>query len=216
MSIRHTVQPGECFASIAARYGFDDYSVVYNHPANAKLKRIRPNPNVLFPGDVVAIPEPKPRELSLNTGRVHPVKVRLPKKELRVVIKNDRDEALASTPYSLQVDGRGTPEEGTTDGNGLLKHPVPAGTQSVVVQIAELSLRMRLGWLAPLRETQDHGVRGAQARLCNLGYNVGSIDGKLSRGTRTAIAMFQHDHEQPVDGELSPELIDQLLKEHGC
>ncbi|HMA94556.1 MAG TPA: peptidoglycan-binding protein [Polyangiaceae bacterium] len=216
MSIRHTVQPGECFASIAARYGFEDYTVIYNHPANTKLKRIRPNPNVLFPGDVVAIPEPKPRELSLATGRVHPLKVRRPKKELRVVIKNDRGEALASTPYNLQIDGRSTPEEGTTDGDGLLKHQVPAGTQSVVVQIAELSLRMRLGSLAPLRDTPDRGVRGAQARLCNLGYNVGSIDGKLSRGTRAAIAMFQHDHEKPVDGELSPELIDLLLTEHGC
>lgn len=216
MSTRHVVQPGECFASLAARYGFEDYTVLYNHPANAKLKQIRPNPNVLFPGDAVIIPETAPKKLKLATARTHPIKVRRPKKELRVVLKDDQGKSLASTPYTLSIDGSDPSEEGTTDGDGLLKHRVPTNTQSVVVEISGLSLRFRLGRLAPLRDTPDDGVLGAQARLFNLGYNVGAVDGKLSRGTHVAIAMFQHDREMPVDGELSPELIEHLMSEHGC
>lgn len=216
MSTRHVVKPGECFASLAARYGFEDYSVLYNHPANAKLKQIRPNPNVLYPGDVVIIPENEPKKLKLATARTHPIKVRRPKKELRVVLKDDQGKALTSAPYTLSIDGSDPPEEGTTDGSGLLKHRVPTDAQSVLVEISGLRLRLRLGRLAPLRDTPDAGVRGTQTRLFNLGYSVGALDGKMSRSTHVAIAMFQHDREMPVDGELSPELVERLMSEHGC
>lgn len=44
MSHVHVVKQGECLTRIAARYGFGDYRVIYDHPANTEFKRKRPNP----------------------------------------------------------------------------------------------------------------------------------------------------------------------------
>jgi len=38
MSINHTVKQGEYLSSIARRYGFSDYKVIWNDKNNAKLK----------------------------------------------------------------------------------------------------------------------------------------------------------------------------------
>ena len=43
MPITHVVAQGDCFSKIARRYGFADYKVIYNDPANAELKKKRPN-----------------------------------------------------------------------------------------------------------------------------------------------------------------------------
>ena len=57
----HRVIPGECLASIAERYGFTNPRVVYEHPANEALRRVRPDPIVLLDGDEVVIPDRKVR-----------------------------------------------------------------------------------------------------------------------------------------------------------
>ncbi len=70
----HVVEQGECLATIAARHGYA-WQTVYNAPENAALRRRRPNPNVLYPGDVVEIPEKRPVEARVATGRQHTFKV---------------------------------------------------------------------------------------------------------------------------------------------
>jgi hypothetical protein len=59
----HTVQRGETLSGIAAKYGFSDWKKVYQHPANEALRKQRPNPNNIVPGDKVNIP-PDSRRLA--------------------------------------------------------------------------------------------------------------------------------------------------------
>ena len=49
MSKRHVVAQGEYFSLIAARFGFA-WKTLYEHPANAELRKKRPDPNVICPG----------------------------------------------------------------------------------------------------------------------------------------------------------------------
>jgi hypothetical protein len=215
MPIRHTVRRGECFTSIAVRYGFKDYHALYDHPDNAALVENRPNPNVLCPGDIVVVPDLEQRELTLAVDQAHTVKVHRPKKELRVVFKDNEGKPLKGEAYVFSVPGR-DPVENSTDGSGMLKEPVPLGAGVATVTIKGRTLHLSLGALTPIRETPDDGVQGAQARLANLGYNAGALDGALGRRTRAAIAVFQHDHDENIDGALSDALRDRLLNEHGA
>ncbi len=215
MPIRHTVRSGECMTTIAFRYGFKDYHAIYDHPDNAELKQNRPNPNVLAPGDVVVVPDREMRTLSLAVDSEHRVKVHRPKKELRIVFKNAEGEPLKSEPYTFQA-GTHDPVEGTTDGSGTLKEPVPIGTTRALVTIQGRTLRLSLGALAPLKATPDEGANGVRARLRNLGYNAGQASRSgIDRTTRTAIAIFQHDEGGTVDGALTDELRTQLSDQHG-
>jgi len=53
----HTVVQGEHLSSIAKKYGFSSYKTIWDHGQNADLKKKRQNPNVIFPGDRLFIPD---------------------------------------------------------------------------------------------------------------------------------------------------------------
>ena len=67
----HIVKQGESVAGIAKKYGFSNWLTIYNHADNAELKQKRPNPNVLYPGDKVVIPEKTVKEESGATEQRH-------------------------------------------------------------------------------------------------------------------------------------------------
>ena len=64
LSHPHVVRPGETLSKIAQRYGIHDWRALYDAPWNAGLRRKRPDPNSVRPGDVVNIP-PRPVETAL-------------------------------------------------------------------------------------------------------------------------------------------------------
>jgi hypothetical protein len=57
MPKNYTVISGDTLTKIAKQHGFDDWRVIYNHPSNAAFKAKRPNPDKIFPGDVIVIPD---------------------------------------------------------------------------------------------------------------------------------------------------------------
>ncbi|MBM3790325.1 MAG: hypothetical protein FJW35_08240 [Acidobacteria bacterium] len=75
--IEHVVRQGDCAASPAAEYGHF-WQTIRNHPSNAELKRRRTDPNVLYPGEVILLPDKVLREEVLRLhqpvgfGRHHP------------------------------------------------------------------------------------------------------------------------------------------------
>ena len=71
MPIKHVVKQGECLSSIAKQYGFADYRTIYDHPLNAELKRKRPDPNIIQPGDVVWIPDKQQKQEQRSTQQTH-------------------------------------------------------------------------------------------------------------------------------------------------
>jgi LysM domain len=56
MTFPYTVISGDTLSGIAKKHGIKDWQVIYNHPDNSGLRRKRPNPDRIFPGDIVMIP----------------------------------------------------------------------------------------------------------------------------------------------------------------
>jgi hypothetical protein len=53
----YTVQHSDTLSSIAHMHGFRSWETIYDHPDNAGFRRWRPNRNLIFPGDIINIPE---------------------------------------------------------------------------------------------------------------------------------------------------------------
>jgi hypothetical protein len=56
MSSVYAVRSGDTLTAIARDQGFDSWRQLYNHPANAAFRARRPDPNRIFPGDQIVIP----------------------------------------------------------------------------------------------------------------------------------------------------------------
>jgi hypothetical protein len=80
----------------------------------------------------------------------------------------------------------------------------------------EHRFQLRLRFLRPLQHVADEGVRGAKARLRNLGYAVTSPESPIDGATHVALAVFQADNGLEVDGELSDATLKKLEEVHGC
>lgn len=194
----HTVQPGECIATIAARYNFHDYRTIYEHARNAPLRRNRKNPNMLVPGDRVYVPPPEQRDEARSTTQLHQFQVGPNEAMLRIVLKNREGLAYANKRYELAI-RNGSTLRGNTNGEGLIEQRVPADAVDATLTVwfeeppfgqDGYEFRLKIGHLQPV--TTDKGV---QARLNNLGYPCGAIDGAIGRNTRAALRAFQAANE---------------------
>jgi len=208
MAKQHAVKQGECMASIARRHGFRDPRTLYDHADNADLRLRRPDPNVLFPGDSVVIPERDTRPERVETTAVHSFRVRLPRKVLRLRLVDADGRPRPGLSVELRVDGDARAL--TTDGDGAFEAPLPPGVSrlSLVVDGAEAELSP--GHLDPPRDTPDRGLSGLRARLHNLGYAT-DTDAAL----REAISLFQRDEDLDVTGEADDATTHALLDRHG-
>ena len=66
----HTVAEGDCLSSIAFDSGFI-WQTIWWHSSNEALRERRNDPNVLYPGDVVKIPDPQEKEEDVALDRRH-------------------------------------------------------------------------------------------------------------------------------------------------
>jgi hypothetical protein len=57
MSKPYTIRAGDTLTHIAAREGFPSWRDIYHHPDNLAFRVKRPNPDRIFPGDVLIIPD---------------------------------------------------------------------------------------------------------------------------------------------------------------
>lgn len=212
-AMKHVVVLGDCIQSIAARYGFEDGADIWDDPNNASLKQLRGDGNQLHPGDEVFIPKPKPRQYVLATGKRHKILVRRPLRLVRLQFLDEDGEPM-SGDYVFKAGAR--ERKGTLDGDGVLEEKIPAQLMSAEVTVGGVTRTVLIGNLNPLADTDDDGVSGAQARLVNLGYITGDIDGDLGPMTQAALREFQGDHDLEVTGELDDDTIAKLKEEHGC
>jgi hypothetical protein len=123
MSQVHVCQPGDCLARVAWRYLLDP-QVVSGHPENRDLLAQRKDPTMLFPGDKLTIPEGKEPSFTVATGQHHRLVLHPPRKELRLVVKDETREPLANASYKLTLANVRPDKQnrtGTTDGQGMLR-----------------------------------------------------------------------------------------------
>ena len=207
----YLVKAGDCLTSIAASSGHL-WTTIWNHPNNAELKRAR-DPNILLPGDRVFVPPRQPRTEQAATENTHTFVKKSAQGMLRIVAM-DMNEPLASQPYVLTVGG--TTIQGTTDAQGRIEQSIPPGSSKghliVGTQPDALEYDFLLGTLDP-----PNSVSGVQARLTNLGYDPGPVDGIQGPRTNGAIEDFcaANNIDPPEKGQLSSDFCDQLSQVHG-
>jgi N-acetylmuramoyl-L-alanine amidase len=202
------VQKGECLSVIAHRYGLT-WPVLWNYQGNADLKKRRKNPDILYPGDKIAIPDPEPRTVTLATGQVHKIVVKRTKVRLRIHLQLN-GTPLAGQAFRLRVGDDLT--EGQTDPAGLLDVPVPIHAQNATLEIPGLLRRqLRLGGLDPADT-----ISGAQARLQNLGAVSLEVNGELDDTTRQVLSDFQTMRQLAATGDLDQATVAALEEAYGC
>ncbi|MFO0554318.1 MAG: peptidoglycan-binding domain-containing protein [Polyangiaceae bacterium] len=212
----HRVQQGECIRSIAARHGIDDWQGLYNHDRNAELRRVRPDPHQLAPGDIVFVPRTEPVKHTFSSGGTRRFKANIPRVPLRVALKDPSGAAISGKSYKLKV---GTMTfEGTTPGDGVVEHSVPALARLALLEVVmgdpnefggTVVLPIQIGHLDPVDL-----VSGAQSRLVSLGYAC-PVSGELDEDTRSALAQFQTNAGVEVTGELDAATRAALMDHHG-
>jgi hypothetical protein len=191
----YRVQQGDCLSNLAKRNGMD-WKTIWDHPNNAKLREKRKDPNVLLPGDMLFIPDREPRWEKAPTGARHVFSVKPPKAKVRLRIK-DEGKPVAGAAYTVTVDGQEI-KRGTTDGGGLIEVEVDADAQRAHVEMPEQGKLyvLKLGHLDPITET-----RGLQARLRQLGFYMGEVDGEYGEVTELAVWGFQMQQGLEATGQ---------------
>ena len=213
LKMQHKVRRGECMASIAAKYGFSDYRDIYQDPANAALKAKRPNPSLLFPGDLIEIPERKPTIFECETGKTHAFELKPRKRMLRIRLEEMSGVPIADMPVTLVVSPK-EKYETTTDKDGILKQELPLQTKRVLLQAGAMVRLIRIADLNPMQDAPDGGISGVQARLKNLGFFSGTVDGRMGLDGEAALAAFRASlPEDP--GDSFDDLVKALEKAHG-
>jgi hypothetical protein len=201
---RHVVDNSESLQSIALRYGLLP-ETIWNHGPNAALKKLRREQyGILLPGDVLEIPERRLKVVELATGKRHTLRVKNRVMRLRVRFLVNRKPRSRQT-FAMEVDG--APRDGVTDADGWLDEAIPVATKRVRVVFDDRDERQdpgdveehvfRVGALDPI----DHPT-GLQARLRNLGFYPGKIDGHVGEVTVAAIRAFQRYAKVPATGEV--------------
>lgn len=231
MTVKHVVKQGEYLSLIAARHGFKTWKTIYNHPLNAEFKRKRPNPNVIHPGDEIVIPAFRLEPMSCETGRSHRFVVKKPPRNELIVVLKKNGKAIASTACLVEFTGANDESllerSATTSATGELRAPIPDGATHARVAVEKqprLAWRLAIGHMDPVRDRhqpfdESHcRITGIQARLNNLGFRCGKVDGRLGPRTQAAIAAFQHVMlgREDADGTLDEETCDRLEAEHQC
>jgi N-acetylmuramoyl-L-alanine amidase len=204
----HTVQQGETLYKIAKRHGFSDWRTIYNHADNNEFRKKRPNPNIIYPGDKITIPQKETKEDSGETEQRHRFRLKGDRQWIMIVLRDARNQPIANTSYKLNIGGKIIDDK--TDGEGLLEQEIPPNADQAVLAIEGQEFLLKIGYLDPVDT-----LTGWRARLNNLGYKAGKVDGEENEELQSAIEEFQCDQGLKVDGIVGPKTQAKLEEIHG-
>jgi len=214
MADTYVVEQGDHLSSIAKKFGFPDYTIIWDRPENADLKNLRKNPNVLLPGDEVYIPDWEERIESGATEQKHKFQVQKKILKLRLVLEDIYEKPIANAQCALAVEGVTT--QLTTDDKGKIEQEIPPDAKEATLVIrgdqtpySDIPIPVKIGHLDPVEE-----LSGQLGRLNNLGYFPG--DGSDDDAFQSAVEEFQCDHGLKVDGICGPKTQPKLKEIHGC
>jgi N-acetylmuramoyl-L-alanine amidase len=172
----YVVRSGDYLSKIASEHGIADWRALYNHPDNAEFRRLRPNPNLIFPGDRLVMPDKRDKSAPAPTGDPTRLRAHRACNTLQVRLLDFEGNPMANRPATLVIDGASRPV--TTDGDGKLNESIPPHLTHAHLTINGLTITLAVGKLNPMDDVDDDGVSGVQGRLANLGYYEGPIDGE--------------------------------------
>lgn len=205
----HNVAQGDCVLSIAESYGFF-WETVWEHPNNAELKKKRKDPAILYPGDVVFVPDKRIKEVSEPTNQVHKFKLKNSPAKFRLRLLDDSDEPRKNLNYILEIDGKEF--KGTTDGNGAIVVSIPPNAKNgkLILEDENEEYDLFLGHLDPIEE-----ITGIQARLKGLGHYNGETSKTITPAVEQAIKDFQTANDLEPTGEINDALKSKLESVYG-
>lgn len=212
----HTVAQGECLSNLAARHHLASWRTIYDHPENASFRASHPNPNVIYPGDRVYIPDLEVVHRDKPTDQKHTFVRKREKTLLRIVAADEDGQPYPQADYRLTIGDQSY--AGQTDGQGLLEEVIDPLASSGELTVwwpgaprRHCIWKLSIGHLDPA-----HWMTGIQARLNNLGYNSGPVDGIRGPITTAAVKEFQKKHHLAVDGIPGPITQAKLKEVYGC
>ncbi len=205
----YIVRQGDYLLKIAMRIPCP-VKAIWDAPENAELRRAR-DPNLLYPGDVLWVPQPQRRWLPVTTASTTRLTTTVPSTPLRLVF-GDPDAPWAGN--ACVVSGLGGDDlQRTTDSEGALTLEAPAHVDVVTVRFpdADASFFVFVGHMDPI-DTPT----GALKRLHNLGYcDIASAQADPDSALCMAVAAFQEDQDIGITGELDDDTRAALLEAHG-
>lgn len=206
----HRIEQGECVYALAEATGHA-WPTIWDDPKNAPLKKLRSDPGILLPGDVVHIPPLRKREESGSDAAKHRFRrLSIPLK-LRIRLQRNGEPRIGQR---FKVTIGASSQHGNTDGDGIAEVFLPRDARAAILEVGEGDERtihsLNLGRLDP-----PDAVSGLQARLSNLGFDAGPADGRMGPNTRDAISRFQLAHGMEPTGEPDEETIRALVEAHG-
>ena len=191
----YVIRQGDYLASLAYQFGFDA-DTIWNDPMNAPLRQLRPNPNTLYPTDVLYIPDPNvpPATKTLATGTTNAFVADVPTATLTLQMS---DPSFASQAYSVQE----LPELTglTTDANAIATLSVPVTlTTATFVFASGTTFACQIGSLDPINT-----LSGVFQRLQSLAY----IDSGVAFDP-AALDVVRGAPASPQGGAIERRLID--------
>lgn len=189
------VSPGDSIPSIAQDSGHFS-ETIWNHGANAALKALRKNPNILAPGDDVTVPAIRLKDFSCATDVRHSFKRRGVPAKLKIQLFL-LGEPRRNEDYTLILDDKII--RGKTDADGNIEHYIPPNSKGgkLILGGGKEEYPVRVGHLNPIDT-----LSGIKQRLNNLGYNCGDESDDETDALKEAIIRFQGGQKLNPTGEL--------------
>lgn len=215
----HIVKQGQGLARIARIYGIADWHVIYNDPANAEFRKKRPNPEVIYPGDRIIIPDPVTKSAPVEEKKDNGFVANISKSMLQVKVERGNGLPLDGWTYRLTVGA--AKSSGTVPSNGMVSCKVdPAAKDGELVveppsdtREEPYRFRLKISFLDP-----ESSTSGVQGRLNNLGIDSGAVDGKQRWELEQAVIAFRLAH---MSGTAASPTVDDAVRQklrelHGC
>lgn len=207
-----TVVSGDCLSSIAARFGLT-WPILWDAPENAGLRQKRKDPNILYPGDQVFVPETKPKGDPAATGQRHNYEVDIEPTfvKLRFLFMGLPRKGIR---WALMLSDREM-DSGVLDADGFMESRIDARAETGRLRLFPENAPpedyvVKLGHLDPVEV-----LTGIQQRLANLGIDPGPLDGIDGPKTKAAVKRFQTLQKLSVDGIAGPITQGRLKQVHG-
>jgi N-acetylmuramoyl-L-alanine amidase len=203
--------------------------VELNEPLIKKKRSV----GMLAQGDRVRLPDPEPEKFEkaqVAKSNVHVIEGEPPKALLRLRLLHFGGQEVNGVTGHLSYNANGMNSvQSVTINNGILEHKL-----DLSVTEAKLALKfpktdlhpeytqeysLKISYLEPLSdnpgEEAEVAARAAQARLNNLAFFCGKVDGIIGKKTRAALKSFQQSKNDPnATGELNADTAKKLRAGH--
>ncbi|BBW90028.1 peptidoglycan-binding protein [Pseudoalteromonas sp. PS1M3] len=218
MTQQHTVAQGETLLRIAKQYGYQTSKALYNHPSNAEFKALRPDPNLIYPGDKITIPPKKEKFIPLRTNSINSFVVQNEKEYFRLQVSYDDGDDITGKRVVLNIGSQTIDTVLQSDGLievELNNNDALTGNVDLYLKAGETtptkSFAVQIGNLDPIDT-----LSGVQGRCNMLGFNCGKVDGINGAKTKAGVREFQQAQQLQVDGIAGPVTKSRLVYVYGA